>query len=495
MTTSIWQKIALVFFGLILSLAVMEAGMRLGGFILSSFQECGNLKSIKQKGTYRILCLGESTTQGKYPYLLEKILNQYNGRIRFSVIDEGKAGTNTPAILNQVESYLAKYHPDMVVAMMGINDPGVGYYQDIPESRTWLFQHCRAYRLCRILYTHLLKKFQKKDICNSERNDFERKPKPDDQGTAIAKAGPPNGAFEDKVVKAGLKNDQVDLEFKKNIELDPKNDKVYVERGRLYRDQGEFQQAVDCYRKATEINPKNDAAWTELGQLYYRFGAWRLTGDFLRKAIDINPKNEMAYFELGRLYQRQGESRQAEDLFKRAIELDPENSLAFYQLGILYRDQGKLSQAEDSFRRSVEIRPQDERTLGALASLYEEMSKPELAKAYAEKANRLRTAYDAAITVNNYHKLKALLDQKGIKLVCVQYPVRNVEPLKRIFGKDEGVIFVDNEQVFKEAVKRSGYKEYFRDMFAGDFGHCTQKGNELLAQNIANVILKEVFNK
>ena len=123
------------------------------------------------------------------------------------------------------------------------------------------------------------------------------------------------------------------------------------------------------------------------------------------------------------------------------------------------------------------------------------MGKPELVKAYAGKANRLKTDYYAAITVNNYRKLKNILDRKGIKLVCVQYPVRDVEPLKRIFGKNEGVIFVDNEQVFKKAVRKGSNKEYFRDMFAGDFGHCTQKGNELLAQNIADVILREVFNR
>jgi tetratricopeptide (TPR) repeat protein len=479
--TSGWKKIASVFLGLVLSLALLEVGLRLGGFVLSSMQEYGNLQSIKQKGTYRILCLGESTTQRQYPQYLEQVLNQRNIGVRFSVIDRGKAGTNTPAILSRVESYLAEYHPDMVVAMMGNNDQGIKYYQDISESLTWIFQHCRVYRFGRILCMQLLKKFQKKDIYDSDRADFERKPRADDQGTAMAKSGP--------------KNDQVDLEFKKAIELDPKNDKVYVERGRLYRDQGKFQQAVDCYRKATEINPKNDEAWIELGQLYYRFGAWRLTRDSLRKAIEINPKNEMAYFELGRLCQRQGESRQAEDLFKRAIELNPENSLAFYQLGILYRDQGKLSQAEDSFRRSDEIRPQDERTLGAIASLYEEMGKPELAKEYTAKAEKLRLGDKTGVTAHNYHKLKDVLDRNRIRLVCVQYPVRNVDPLMNIFAKDEGVIFVDNEMVFKEAVKRSGYKEYFRDMFAGDFGHCTQKGNELLAQNIANVILREVFNK
>ena len=107
----------------------------------------------------------------------------------------------------------------------------------------------------------------------------------------------------------------------------------------------------------------------------------------------------------------------------------------------------------------------------------------------------MRSENYPAVTINNYRKLKEILDRKGIKLVCVQYPMRNAEPLRRIFGKDEGVIFVDNESIFKEAVKIGGYKKFFRDMFAGDFGHCTQKGNELLAQNIADVILREVFDK
>jgi lysophospholipase L1-like esterase len=32
-------------------------------------------------------------------------------------------------------------------------------------------------------------------------------------------------------------------------------------------------------------------------------------------------------------------------------------------------------------------------------------------------------------------------------------------------------------------------------MLGGDFGHCTPKGNRLLAENIAQTILKEVFHK
>jgi len=71
--------------------------------------------------------------------------------------------------------------------------------------------------------------------------------------------------------------------------------------------------------------------------------------------------------------------------------------------------------------------------------------------------------------------------------------MRSVEPLKEMFRNREGIIFVDNERPFKERVAKEGYDEYFADMFGGDFGHCTEKGNRLLAGNIANTILKECF--
>ena len=77
----------------------------------------------------------------------------------------------------------------------------------------------------------------------------------------------------------------------------------------------------------------------------------------------------------------------------------------------------------------------------------------------------------------------------------MQYPVRSVEPLKKMFDYSGSIIFIDNGQVFKDTLKKANYKEYFTDMFGGDFGHCTTKGNRLLAENIANVILKEVFKK
>jgi tetratricopeptide (TPR) repeat protein len=211
----------------------------------------------------------------------------------------------------------------------------------------------------------------------------------------------------------------------------------------------------------------------------------------------LNTSNYGAYFGLGSLYRDQKQLRLAEEWFKKAIELNPKKDGAYFGLGGLYHNQGQFQLAEECFRKSLESDLPDNKSdsYGALATLYGETGQSALAQEYYRKANELRLNVYNSMTTDSYHKLKEILDKRRIKLVCVQYPMRSVEPLKRIFEGQQGIIFVDNEKVFKDAVSRQGYKEYFRDVFEGDFGHCTDKGNRLLAENIASVILKEVFDR
>ena len=50
----------------------------------------------------------------------------------------------------------------------------------------------------------------------------------------------------------------------------------------------------------------------------------------------------------------------------------------------------------------------------------------------------------------------------------------------------EGVVFVDNSALFDDAVETWGFWMVFEDEFAGDFGHMTKLGKQLLARNAAS---------
>jgi tetratricopeptide (TPR) repeat protein len=212
----------------------------------------------------------------------------------------------------------------------------------------------------------------------------------------------------------------------------------------------------------------------------------------------MNPEEVVACFELGRLYRNENKLVESEASFEKAVMSDHQNGDAYLELGWIYREQGKFSQAQDAFMKALETSSASGNfryfVYSALSALYLEMGKPKLAEEYALKARMGSIGCYSSVTVDNYRKLKAILGKRGIRLVCVQYPMRSIAPLKNIFEGDEGdIIFVDNEQIFKDAVKKEGTIVYFRDMFAGDFGHCTEKGNRLLAGNIAKEILKELF--
>jgi len=425
--TLLYQKIFLILFGLFLTIVILEIGLRIGGFTILSIQEQRNLQSIKQKGSFRIMCLGESTTQGQYPSYLEEILNQRSIGIKFSVIDKGIGGTNTGMILSELEANINRYYPDMVITMMGINDGG-GYmpYEAVSASKITLTLHSfKVYKLTRLLWLHMTTKFK----------------------------------------EVPKKQDSIEQEqsLKNTIELNPKDESAYIRLGGLYRDQERFAESEQV----------------------------------LKKVIELNSNNDSAYIELGWLYERKGKLVESEQAFKKAIELNPNNGSAYTGLYRLYPSQGKLVESKQAFEKAIELNPKDDVAFGGLATVYLKMGNNKLSDIYAERANNLRNRFYSSITVNNYHMLKQILDKRKIKLICVQYPVRNIAPLKKMFKEEmEGsIVFVDNEKIFKDAVRKEGYKEYFRDMFGGDFGHCTKKGNRLLAENIANVILKEYFNK
>jgi len=650
MKAPLLQRMLLIIAGISFFFIALEIGLRLGGVIFSAMQEHRNMSRVREKGTYRILCIGESTTalggRYSYPAQLEEILNQRNIGIGFSVINKGKPVINTSYILSQLEDNLGTCRPDMVIAMMGINDYYIKYYGEAYDTKDVLFDRFRVYRLFRLICKHFRSRYGESKLpavkTNKNANIFslsrsgenEMQQNTGSEELACIRSGwayKEQGDFqaaEDKFSEAVRINPRSDKAysslgvlyadkgdvssakkmFAQALKINPGNSDAYVGLGWLYRDEGKlmqseeaFQSAINlnphnhwaylglgwfcadqdnysraeemfskaleirpgsdeaylgmgkclraqgafaqaegalkksielssgkpdaylalgwcysdqkkykeaegCFNKALEMAPKDPLPYLESGRFYKERKEYKESEKLLSEAIKINPDNYWAYLESGWSYESQGKYRQAELMFKKATELESAVSLlkkdmkaelggAFIELGGCYRDQDKYALAESAFKRAVELNPKNDRAYGALALLYEETGENELAQLYYGKANGLRAYFYSVETRHNYQRLKELLENRKIKLVCVQYPMRSLRPLMQLFKDKEGIIFIDNEGLFKEAVRKDGYRYYFVDMFADDFGHCTPAGNRLLAENIADNLIKEYFRK
>ncbi|MDP8216204.1 MAG: tetratricopeptide repeat protein [Candidatus Kaelpia imicola] len=446
------QKIGFIIFGVILSLFFLEILLYTGGFLITSIKEYKNKKAFLKKADYCVLCLGESTTDRQWPVFLGEILNNQNTGVTFKIVDKGMTAVNTRLIAARLEEYLNIYNPDIVVTMMGINDGTAIVENNRAASKPLFFlKQLKVYKLVDLLLKYIRYTFN----FDGQINEEER--------------------------------------LKGKIAQYPLSYNTYAELGYYYWRDGRSGDAERMLKKSIELGPKNDMAYAALSSCYLHEGRMEEGETVARKAIEINPMNKTGFVTLGWCLLNQGKHKEAEELLRESVDLPSCGAEAYFALGMCYINQKKYEEASKLFKQAIIDFPNNDRFYSSLADCYYNLGQERLSEEHKKQSYVVRRQTYNPVTYLNYNKLKIILAGKGVYFICVQYPMMNIESLKKMLRPNEGIIFVDNEMLFKNATEEEGYDEYFTDSFAGDFGHCTVKGNKLLAENIAKVILKELF--
>jgi tetratricopeptide (TPR) repeat protein len=541
------QKLILVIVGILLGAVLLEAGLRIGGLTVITSRKFVNWILQQRHNEYRILCLGESTTYDGgiycYPSQLETILNNQKKGIKFKVINNGIPGINSESIVEHLESTLKQYNPDMVITMIGINDdPADKLKGFINNNRSnSFFKELRINKLFNYLKLNIMDGLEKsRKISILKKEDVIEDLKAEEKILMLEKEleSDYSNDFAVFALLTYYKNqgriEEIEQMYKRLINMSKTyNDRIkfYVDLARFYQTQKRFREIEKMYKEAIEKSPDFFRLYCELA-IHYRDQGRFLEAERLYKiAIQIEPKNSIIYDNLGDCYKKQSKQEDAEMMYKKARELhikhlntsleglgrearlsgrydsgeriykkilkiDPNDTFAYLQLANIYEKQNKITAAEEMYKNDVWLKRDYYLHYAILALFYQKQGQVKLAGEYFKKRDQIElpVEYPASV-VRNYLKLKELVIKRGSRLVCVQYPLRNVGVLKRIFGSEKSIIFVDNEKIFKNAIEEHGYAAYFIDSFAGDFGHCTREGNRLLADNISTVLLKECFNK
>ncbi|MBN8539429.1 MAG: SGNH/GDSL hydrolase family protein [Deltaproteobacteria bacterium] len=142
------KKIGASVVGLLFTLCFAEVALRIFHAVnppptMDNF----DLGQLEDTDRIRILTVGESTTaaigsgppQHTWPALLEKMLNNQLKRIgakeRVAVFNIGRAASNTPFLVTEVENGLEKFNADVVISMMGINDKSIFFRERHPLAK------------------------------------------------------------------------------------------------------------------------------------------------------------------------------------------------------------------------------------------------------------------------------------------------------------------------------------------------------------------------
>lgn len=518
--------------GLLLALIGLEIGLRLVGFGFGVVQDLRNPSGLGA-GQITVLSLGESSTalygNDSYPRQLEEVLAERAPEAGFRVINSGMPGVDSYIIMGHLDELLEQHDPDIVTVMMGINDDKDFFahlreYPDKPPARRWI-QGFKIYKLVRFLGLSLDQKARAEEaeqrfdeLVASHLDRRERMPLRrwyDIYGSLYRR----HGRYEEALA--------VFLEFS---DVYPCAD-AYFNVGRVYRDTLDEEREEEWFRRAVEEFPDEHTAYRGLSRMLRRQGKAGEAEELLQQQVDHIP-DLLSHLDLANFYLGQGDLSNAEQVLIasntieatgyghaklaqvlelqgrwdeaeaaviEATRLDPCGE-AFAARGRHYLERGDLSAAEEAYIEAIALgedqwefatyarhrRPtRYDTAVTSLASLYQGAGREDEAYALLEQI------VPNPMTLANYRTLTERVLARGARVVAVQYPMRSVSRLQAMVIAQEGVGVVDNQQDFRQAVARDGYNAIFTDAFAGDFGHCTRKGNRIIAENIADVVLAE----
>jgi len=515
--TTLKQRIFLMILGIFLTLVLLEVGLRVGGGIFTARQSQRN-KVLLQEDGFRILCIGESTTAlggtNSYPSQLEAILKERNPGKSIKVINAGQVSKGSWHLFDDLENNLKEYQPHLVIAMIGINDFSLGSSEnDFYFKINNLMLRFRTYKLLRLLKDHIRSKvtmsFSKlqqeekssKDIMNPLEKKLLRKYDIDE-------------IDEDDLLKKILKDTENKYKIlksyyigksqweKKKIEeqldhLGTKKALVLCRLANFYYVRDKYQRAEYFLKEAISSKPDFYVSYLQLGKIYVEKGHYHDGLGLIKKSRELRPDSTLVLMELGHCYSAMGEKSKAAEVYQIVISTNPENVWFFSEIAKWFKDNNYDKESEDIYVKAIEKNPGDPTIYNELAEIYLKQGRTkEARKIYNKARHRGGTIYlYSPMTTHYYNKIAKSIVSRNIGLICMQYPLRAIKSLKDALRVRDGVLFVENKENFEGVLEQSQYSKYFLDSFAGDFGHCTHEGNRLIAQNLADVIEREILDK
>ncbi len=389
----------------------------------------GTLRANAHPDVARLLCIGESTTAmggpDSYPRQLERLLNKSRpGRCRFEVVNAGIPAATTTEILEKLPSWIERYNPDAVIAMMGINDydihPAGFPTHERSRSRLW--------NLIRMLPSRL----------------------------------------------------RFEAEMRGNA------------RWLGYRMMGELYSAKDparvlsayrtVFKRYIGAHPADASGYRALSDVESLSGRNGAAEAYLRLALKRDSGNADYVLDMADILTSEGKKAQAKAWFKRSLGMSysspPYHWIWAQGLNYPYKN--------DSVLLLPRRDPASPLYFGSRGLYWLSHGRARRAEALFKKAEALRAAAAPPALALNYARLRRIVARYGKKLICVQYPMRPVQPLRALCGPQ--ALIVDNEKSFKSALADRPVADFFTDFFAGSFGHATPRGNALIAADVARAL-------
>lgn len=161
-------------------------------------------------------------------------------------------------------------------------------------------------------------------------------------------------------VMASRPSGEVRLNIRRPAVRNPQAAVQAYNRGTLYQQRGDWDQAIFYYTRALENDDTFVTAYFNLGSVYWTRGDHALAKEAYRRAIELEPQAPAVRYNLALLHYELREWEAAIQELKALIETTPDYAQAHYLLGMIHaQNPNELDLAKAHYQKFLELAPAD----------------------------------------------------------------------------------------------------------------------------------------
>ncbi len=143
----------------------------------------------------------------------------------------------------------------------------------------------------------------------------------------------------------------------KRLAQNPQNVGALINLGKIYRNTGEPQKAIEQLGKAMELDPDRGEIYYELALIYQKTRLIKKAINELNKAVERIPNYEFAHYRLGILYLETRQTELAIQAFTAALRINPLSADTHFFLGQAYEKQRDYGPALLEYEEALRFVP------------------------------------------------------------------------------------------------------------------------------------------
>lgn len=228
--------------------------------------------------------------------------------------------------------------------------------------------------------------------------------------------------FFDRIRKLGVAQN-IDTQVQDDSAIQEADD--LMEKGALFEQQEQFDQAIVCYDGAIRLNPRLARAHFNLGNIFLDKGQAELALNAYANVLLYKPESAATHFNIGNAHLSRGETESAIVSYRRAVALKTDFFKAYVSLGSALDGSGKFAEAAEQFQLALAHHPNDADTLKKLGDSQAKLGN--FVNALVSYANALKNNPNSIDTLMNLGAVQSRLGQ-AIAAAESYSNVLNIDP-------------------------------------------------------------------